>query len=368
MSHPSSYSMGLRVEIPFDLEGSLDQTRSKTDSGVSHMSQVRVTFTKPQKFDILSLINALSTFGEIQLLDMSTHQLDACVSVSYFDSRAAQNARNLLVSSPVPGMSLCCADLDVPFCSTAFARCVDVVGFAGSDPNCEEFVFSVFERFGEIDQIQLQSNGGYRVVFFDSRSPLAVSALVPSSHVGSSPIHVSSDQVITLLLAGSSQAPLPAPTSPNTPNRLSSEFAINLREIDNKSDIRTTVMVRNIPKTFSQDLLVDILNTKFPNTFDFLYLPLDLMNGTNVGYSFINFKDPSTIVKVFNFLNNKNWKLVLSVMLPNLHVGDEGFKVCKVTYGRIQGLENLMEHFKSSSIMNQPDSIRPYFVTPATDQ
>jgi hypothetical protein len=122
-------------------------------------------------------------------------------------------------------------------------------------------------------------------------------------------------------------------------------------------------MLRNVPKTFSQALLLSVISKRF-ESFDFLYLPMDLMKGVNVGYAFINFRDPKMIIQFFNFFNNKNWKYILQYLdIPGARAFEPEIsrKNSRVTYARMQGIDDLINHFKSSSIMNQPDSIRPYF-------
>ena len=250
---------------------------------------------------------------------------------------------------------------------------------------CQELILSVFGRFGEIESMNMTCDGIFSLLFFDSRSSLAVqSALTSGADNGLAPqftdqVVVSADQLLHLLLIGSrvsdDMATAPAPTSliRSPPSRdcdrsaksNSFEFAINLRHIEKGLDERTTIMIRNIPKTFSQTFFVSILESKFPSgTFNFVYLPMDLMNGVNVGYAFVNFQNAQTIIPFFNFFNSKTWKLILHTLEisgARAFEPDISNRSCKVTYARIQGLDQLDEHFRSSSIMNQPDSIRPYF-------
>merc|ERR1712048_454185 len=55
----------------------------------------------------------------------------------------------------------------------------------------------------------------------------------------------------------------------------------------------TTMMIRNIPRRYSQEhLLMDLQELGFEGTFDFLYIPMDKTTTACVGYAFVNFIDP----------------------------------------------------------------------------
>ena len=92
-----------------------------------------------------------------------------------------------------------------------------------------------------------------------------------------------------------------------------------------------------------------MVDAQFAETFDFFYLPVDFKNKCSVGYAFVNFIDCQIIPAFMNAFDNKRWERFNSD------------KVCKVTYARLQGKEMLMDHFKSSSIMQQHKNLRPFF-------
>ena len=79
-------------------------------------------------------------------------------------------------------------------------------------------------------------------------------------------------------------------------------------------------------------MLLERINRVHDGRYDFFYLPLDLNNGCNIGYAFINFVDPIYIVPFYEDLNNQSWETFNSE------------KICQITYGRIQGKRNLVEN------------------------
>ncbi|CEP18103.1 hypothetical protein [Parasitella parasitica] len=68
--------------------------------------------------------------------------------------------------------------------------------------------------------------------------------------------------------------------------------SVDLDKIQTGTDKRTTFMIRNIPNKYTQQMLIDYVNTTHKNKYDFLYLRIDFQNKCNVGYAFINFIDP----------------------------------------------------------------------------
>ena len=135
-----------------------------------------------------------------------------------------------------------------------------------------------------------------------------------------------------------------ADTKPEVEISASPSFVICLADILADKDPRTSVMIKNIPNKYSQQLLLDTIDKDFRGKYDFFYLPIDFKNKCNVGYAFLNFLSPLCIVHFHALFSERKWELFNSS------------KVCEVTYGRIQGRSALIQHFQASSVMSHEDA------------
>jgi len=134
---------------------------------------------------------------------------------------------------------------------------------------------------------------------------------------------------------------------PYSNSKVISLYSLDLDKVSKGEDVRTTLMIKNIPNKYDQESLLEVINEKFTGLYDFFYLPMDFRNNCNVGYAFINFMNPISIIEFFNDFNDKMWPRFNSV------------KVCKITYARIQGKDNLIEHFRNSRLMFESPKFRP---------
>ncbi len=98
-------------------------------------------------------------------------------------------------------------------------------------------------------------------------------------------------------------------------------------------DGRTSLMIKNIPNKYSQDMLKELLDRTHALRYDFLYLPLDFKNHCNVGYAFVNVKRTQDVVSLYAQFNGKKWQYFKSE------------KICEITYARIQGFNKMRKHF-----------------------
>jgi hypothetical protein len=120
-------------------------------------------------------------------------------------------------------------------------------------------------------------------------------------------------------------------------------FALVVDDILSGKDARTTIMIRNIPLKYSQQMVMSEIDETFKGLYDFFYLPMDLRRRCAVGYAFINFCKPISCATFYAHFNGRAWPQVRST------------KKCNISYGRIQGQQNLIAHFKDSSIMKEDD-------------
>mmetsp|Transcript_26875 Transcript_26875/g.25736 ORF Transcript_26875/g.25736 Transcript_26875/m.25736 type:complete len:982 (-) Transcript_26875:339-3284(-) len=125
------------------------------------------------------------------------------------------------------------------------------------------------------------------------------------------------------------------------------DFSLDIGRVNEGEDLRTTVMVRNIPNKYQQQMLLEEINVGHEGTYDFFYLPIDFKNKCNVGYCFINFLDPKHIVTFVKEFNGLRWKSFNSE------------KVCAITFARIQGKGSMVSRFQNSSLLEKDDEYRP---------
>ncbi|XP_062179715.1 protein MEI2-like 3 isoform X2 [Phragmites australis] len=125
------------------------------------------------------------------------------------------------------------------------------------------------------------------------------------------------------------------------------QFELDIDRITKGEDLRTTLMIKNIPNKYNCKLLLAVIDENHRGTYDFIYLPIDFKNKCNVGYAFINMTDPQHIIPFYKTFNGKKWEKFNSE------------KVASLAYARIQGRSALIAHFQNSSLMNEEKWCRP---------
>jgi hypothetical protein len=116
------------------------------------------------------------------------------------------------------------------------------------------------------------------------------------------------------------------------------------------SDVKTTVMIRNIPNNVTRaDLLDRLASHGFQFSFDFVYLPIDIKRDANLGYAFVNFLTNEVADRFYVSFNGfRNW-------------GFASNKVSEVSWGSLHGLDAHIERYRNSPVMHKdvPDEHRP---------
>ena len=126
----------------------------------------------------------------------------------------------------------------------------------------------------------------------------------------------------------------------NLKNEISNDYTIDINNIINGKEKRTSVKINYIPiKYKSEDLIKEIdsklgLNSENKN-YDLFYLPMSYYNTRNFGYAFLNFIDPLCIIEFYNKFQKIKWK--------------KNNKGCQVTYAKYQGKNEFSEHLLPNS-------------------
>lgn len=130
-------------------------------------------------------------------------------------------------------------------------------------------------------------------------------------------------------------------------NRQSAHNVVDPILIKAGRDVRTTVMLRNIPNKMNQAELKEVVDDSSFGKYDFMYLRIDFQNECNVGYAFINFVDALDIEDFWNARANVPW-------------GTHGSnKIAEISYATIQGKDCLVSKFRNSSVMLEAPEYRP---------
>ncbi|KAJ5932716.1 hypothetical protein N7516_007205 [Penicillium verrucosum] len=127
----------------------------------------------------------------------------------------------------------------------------------------------------------------------------------------------------------------------------SAEHAIDLDRIRQGLDVRSTVMIRNIPNKITSDQLKSIIDESSYGKYDFLYLRMDFTHHCNVGYAFMNFGDAIDIIDLVHSRQGKTWPDCISE------------KRTEISYATLQGKEALVNRFRNSNVMTRPPGERP---------
>ena len=110
-------------------------------------------------------------------------------------------------------------------------------------------------------------------------------------------------------------------------------------------------MIKNIPNKYKQEMLLELIDRNQKDQYDFFYLPIDFKNKCNMGYAFINFIDAVYIFDFFQQFDGQKWECFNSD------------KICRITYGRIQGRQALENNFANmSTCADRSIKVRPLII------
>lgn len=118
------------------------------------------------------------------------------------------------------------------------------------------------------------------------------------------------------------------------------------------TDQYTTVMLRNLPNSYTRQMLVDMLHAEgFGDKFNFVYLPIDFKTHGGLGYAFVNLTTPAEAERMRQRLEGlTQWALPSE-------------KVCNVSWSHPgqQGFAANVARYRNSPIMHEsvPDGWKP---------
>ena len=127
----------------------------------------------------------------------------------------------------------------------------------------------------------------------------------------------------------------------NTQCNKGEKNSLNLDDILSGKDTRTTVMIRNIPIKYTDEILIEALD-EFKGKYDCLYMPFDYEKKGNKGYAFINFVDPLHILYFHEKFYGKKWPLF------------DSSKICELNSANFQGIYEIQKHSKNYKGLKKP--------------
>lgn len=113
----------------------------------------------------------------------------------------------------------------------------------------------------------------------------------------------------------------------------------------------TTVMLRNVPNSYSRNMLLALLDRQgLQGCYDFVYVPMDFLSLSGLGYAFVNFTNNENAGNAMHkFQGFSRWEVTTQ-------------KVCDVSWGNpLQGLRPHIERYRNSPVMHEsvPECYKP---------
>ncbi|KAK3715367.1 hypothetical protein LTR37_007095 [Vermiconidia calcicola] len=135
---------------------------------------------------------------------------------------------------------------------------------------------------------------------------------------------------------------------------------VDLERVMNGVDVRTTIMVRNIPNDLNSSEFKKLIDIPSRGKYDFAYLRIDFSKDANVGYGFINFITPEDMATFVEHYRGYPW--CPSRPFNKRH----GPRLAEISYATVQGIDCLVEKFRNSAIMDEYAGYRPKLFHTAT--
>lgn len=130
---------------------------------------------------------------------------------------------------------------------------------------------------------------------------------------------------------------------------------VHVDRIASGQDVRTTIMMRNVPNAYTADDIKARLDHTSFGKYDFSYLRIDFEKSQNVGYGFVNFIEAEAIIPFCQAYQNTIWP-------PAMHPIPGEFpkpRRVQISYATIQGTDCLVEKFRNSAVMDECPGYRP---------
>jgi len=117
------------------------------------------------------------------------------------------------------------------------------------------------------------------------------------------------------------------------------------------SQQKTTLILRNVPNSYTRDMIIDLLDTHGYNAeYDLIYIPIDFNTRAGFGYAFVNFVNGDSAEDfIKEFQGFRNWVI-------------RSEKVLDVTWSSAhQGLNCHVERYRNSPVMHESvtDELKP---------
>jgi hypothetical protein len=116
----------------------------------------------------------------------------------------------------------------------------------------------------------------------------------------------------------------------------------------------TTLLIRNLPKSYDRDMLTELLDSKgFVSSYNFLYLPIDFKKRWALGYAMVDFVSHAEALRAIETLTTfSDWK---AYPLPH-SAGDVAFST-----DAKQGLEANVQYYRNREMMHPdvPEMYKP---------